>query len=148
MRRAVLVVVSSLLVSVSVDSIAQIEELDKEACEKKGGTQTCTEQAIPGNGNRHNFSVQAPAKGAKFLGGYVRTFRQGLDNSYRFTCPMNPQQPPTPGNSTLRRCSPDAQDMSVEKCGITSGSSPNLSCEYVNATGANPKMIELCGCWK
>jgi hypothetical protein len=61
---------------------------------------------------------------------------------------MNPPQPPTPHNSLQRRCSGDAQDMSVEKCTITTGPSPTLSCEYMNTTNAYPKMLELCGCWR
>ena len=134
--------------AVSMIANAEIAELDKAACDAKGGLQICTTIGIPGDGNRHNVSIQAASPTTKLLGGYARTFRQGLDNSYMYKCMMNPPQPPADANSLQRRCDQAAQDMSVERCTTTSGSSPTLSCEYVNAKGANPKMLELCGCWK
>jgi hypothetical protein len=53
---------------------------------------------------------------------------------------MNPQ-----GRSEERRCSGDSQDMGIEKCS-TAGAS--LSCWYTNAVAANPKIVELSGCFK
>ena len=125
-----------------------IAEIDRTACEAQGARQVCTSNGIPGDNGLHNMSVQAPSSSAAFLGGYARTYRMGLDQSYGFTCMMNPPQPPTPQNSLQRRCSGDARDMSVENCTITTGPSPTLSCEYMNTTNAYPKMLELCGCWR
>lgn len=39
-------------------------------------------------------------------------------------------------------------DMSVERCTATSGSSGTLFCEYVNADRAPAKRVEWGGCWR
>jgi hypothetical protein len=126
----------------------QIVEVDKAACEAEKGTQNCAHRGIKGDGNIHDVSVNAPAGKSRFLGGSARTLRQNLDNDFKWMCIMNPPQPPTVENSAQRQCTDQAQDMSVERCTMTRGNSPSLSCEYVNSTGAKPKVVELCGCWK
>jgi hypothetical protein len=126
----------------------QIVEMDKAACTAEKGTQNCVRLGIKGDGSVYGISVFAPIGKSHFLGGSARTLRQTLDSEFRWTCIMNPPQPPTVENSAQRRCTDQAQDMSVERCTATSGSSPSLSCEYVNSTGAKPKLVELCGCWK
>src|SRR5262249_24069846 len=126
----------------------QIVEVDEAACAAENGTQNCVRRDIKGDGNAYGISVFAPVGKSHFLGGSARTLRQTLDSEFKWTCIMNPPQPPTVENSAQRRCTDQAQDMSVERCAATSGSSPSLSCEYVNSTGAEPKLVELCGCWK
>jgi hypothetical protein len=126
-----------------------ILEMDAGQCQSNNGKWVPSTQGIPGDGNPHNFSVNAPNGAAQFLGGAARGFVQGHGNGFEFTCTINPVQPPTVQNSESRRCQPSpGNDMSVEKCIATSGSSGSLLCEYVNATNAPSKMIELGGCWK
>lgn len=125
-----------------------IPEMDAGGCQHNSGLWSSTQQGIPGDGNPHNFAVNAPNGAAEFLGGTARGFRQTLDQSWSFTCTINPVQPPTVANSQQRRCTPPGDDMSVEKCTATSGSTGTLFCEYVNSTNAPPKMVELGGCWK
>jgi len=126
----------------------QIVEMDRAACEADKGTQNCAHRSIKGDGNIHDVSVNPPAGKSRFLGGSARTLRQNLDNDFKWMCIMNPPQPPTVENSAQRQCTDEAQDMSVERCTMTRGNSPSLTCEYVNSTGAKPKVVELCGCWK
>lgn len=145
---------SALFLLISVSSILaqdspNIPESDAGGCGAKHGVWATSQlQGIPGDGNRHNFSVSAPNGTSQFLGGAVRGFRADLDNGYSFTCTINPAQPASVANSEQRRCSPPGNDMSVEKCTATNGSTGQLFCEYVNATNAPTKRIELGGCWK
>lgn len=80
-----------------------IPEITAQGCQKSSGKWNSSTQGIPGDGNPHNFSVHAPNGSADFLGGSARGFRQKLDNDYRFTCTINPVQPPTVDNSEQRR---------------------------------------------
>ena len=125
-----------------------IPEMNADGCQRNKGHWNSSKQGIPGDGNRHNFSVNSPNGAAEFLGGSARGYRMGLDTDWSFTCTINPAQPATVDNSQDRRCTPPGNDMSVEKCTATSGSSGTLFCEYVNSTNAPSKMVELGACWK
>jgi hypothetical protein len=126
----------------------QIVEVDKAACEAEKGTQNCVRRDIDGDGNVHDVLVNAPEGKSHFVGGSAQTLRPTLDSNFRWTCIMNPPQPPTVENAAQRRCTDQAQDMSVERCTTTSGNSPSLSCEYLNSKDAKTKVVQLCGCWK
>jgi hypothetical protein len=129
-------------------SIAQLAEVKADECKAQGGTLSVAHQGIPGDGNVHDMSTSAPQGKTRFIGSYIRTMRQNLDNDYKWRCMLNPPQPPSVDNSLQRRCDDQAQDMSVERCTVTSGSSPVFVCEYANATGANAKLMEMTACWK
>ena len=135
--------------STSAQDSPNIPEIDASGCAAQHGLWSKSElQGIPGDGNRHNYSVSGANGTSQFLGGSVRGFRADLDNGFSFTCTINPAQPASVENSEQRRCTAPGNDMSVEKCTATSGSSGSLFCEYVNATNAPSKRIELGGCWK
>ena len=122
-----------------------IEELDKAACESRGGRQACVMAGIAGDGKPYNVETKAPSPTAAFLGGFARTSRQGVDNGYPWTCTMNPQRPVMPENRLESRCRGEAEDMFVGACTNTDG---KLSCQYVNTVHTRSQTLELCGCWK
>lgn len=127
-----------------------IPELDGAGCASRRGVWNSAQQGIPGDGNPHNFAVTAPNGTSQFLGGQARGWLENKDNGCcTFTCTLNPPQPASIQNSEQRRCTaPKGNDMSIESCTATTGSTGQLLCEYVNSTNAPSKMIELGGCWK
>jgi hypothetical protein len=126
---------------------AAIDECGKAACDAQKGTWSCTQQAIPGDGSVHDFAVRNANRNAAFVCGQAMAMRQGLDTGFVASCMLNPEQPASIDNSYERRCATPSDDMRVEACVEAGGSNPILSCRYVN-TGARPKTVQLCGCWK
>ena len=124
----------------------QVKELDQAACRKaKGVWIKAKPTGVPGDGTSHVKIVATGPEGSEVLGGHAQGLRQKLDDSWAFTCPMNPPQPPTVENSNDRRCTKDGSDMSVEDCSISNSA---VTCEYVNAKDAPAKLIDLGACFK
>src|SRR5208282_323829 len=115
-----------------------------DAC--KGGVWSCGYNGVNGDGTSV-VPVVATGPPGSVSCGHARTFRQEIDNDFKFDCPMNPPQPPTVANSSQRRCAKDASDMSVKSCWSSSGGAASIICTYVNAKGAPQKIVEVCGCF-
>jgi hypothetical protein len=117
----------------------------KGECEDDlSGEYDATVYAIPGDGNRHAFSVRAPNRTSRLLGAYIKTKRNLFDPDFNAECPVNPEQPATPANSDKRRCEEPSNDMSVEYCRFVGGSDSAFTCEFVNSSGQNgPKDIQI-----
>ena len=140
------------LISLSAQDSPNIPEMDTAGCASKHGVWSKSElQGIPGDGNRHNYSVSAPNGASAFLGGNIRGFRALLDAGFSFTCTINPAQPATVQNSEERRCTSPGNDMSVEKCTATSSSSGSL---FICECGLGTEQEDRTGrvlereCWK
>lgn len=126
-------------------AIAQLAECTKTDCDNAKGIWACGTNGVPGDGTSH-VAVTANGPPGAVACGQARAFRMGADNGFSGSCKVNPQ-PPTNANSKDRRCKSPNDDMSVEKCSSTTGSTASASCEYVNAQGAYPKFVELCACF-
>jgi hypothetical protein len=127
---------------------AAMDECAKAACEAQKGRWSCAEQGVPGDGSRHDFAVRSNARDAAFVCGQAASMRPGVDTAFVADCMLNPEQPASIENAAERRCSKPSEDMTVESCIEFGGANPTLSCRYVNAQGARPKTVQLCGCWK
>jgi hypothetical protein len=144
LKRALL---SFILLSLPLTGAA-MDECGKTACEAKHGRWSCSQGELPGDGAVHDFSVRSNNPKAVFLCGQAAAMRQGLDADFVASCMLDPEQPPSIDNSLERRCAKPAEDMAVEVCLEAGGHNPNLSCRYVNPTGARVKTVQLCGCWR
>ena len=117
-----------------------------DACRAKGGIWSCGYGGVPGDGTSV-VPVVATGPPGSVSCGHARTFRQNLDNDFKFDCKVVLPQPPTVANSSQRRCDGDASDMSIESCWSSSGGTASMTCTYVNSKNAPSKFVELCGCF-
>ena len=146
-------VASALVLNLNASLVAQRRETrvvsTKGECEDDlNGEYDDTVYTIPGDGQKHNFSVRAPNRTSRLLGAYIKTKRNLFDNDFNAECPINPEQPPTPVNSESRRCENPSNDMSVEYCRFVGGSNSAFTCEFVNSSFQNgPKDIDIFVCW-
>ena len=147
MSKAAAALIAMVLLSAS-GAVPAMDECARTACEAQKGRWSCSEQAVPGDGSAHDFSVRSNFRDAAFVCGRAVSMRQGLDKEFVSECMLNPEQPPSVENSSERRCTRPSEDMSVESCVEFGGANPSLSCRYVNAQGSRAKTVQLCGCWR
>ena len=140
-----------LLASIALTNaaVAQNNEVSTAgACKNLGGTFQENDRSFPGDGNVYDMSVSGPNGASDFLGGYLLAKVDGVDNSYKWSCPLNPEQPPTVANTGKRRCKGNAADTSIEHCESAGGNTPSFSCTLAIEAGHPSHSFQLYGCWK
>jgi hypothetical protein len=141
-RKLVLLVMMAMTAATSA---AQVKDMEESTCKKaKDRVWVRTTETIPGDGAVHvKIVVNGPRK-YDFVGGHALGMRQGVDDHFTFSCPMNPAQPPTQENFDKRKCMAPGTDIAVEQC---SAKGSVLTCEYVGSKDSSAKVIELGGCF-